>query len=171
MWFSPDCSTCSVLYDLGRNENFARSQKANLNYLICLKLYDFLFSFSMHYGFLWKDSVNKQDTCFRSCKIPDPSNSFKAFRDAGHVIRHKHPAPIVSPIPLGQHLWESPLGSALHETPSTESSRKKKKRWALRVHKELLGTHNWLTLDRKPGDLDSGSTLPCCMTLDKSPNF
>ena len=174
MWFSPDCSTCSALYDLGRNENFARSLKANLNYLIYLKLYDFLISFRMHYDFLWKDSVNKQDTCFRFCKIPNPSHSFKAFGDMGHVITHKHPAPVSFPISLGQFLSRISPGVCYPWDPFYIKFQKKKKKdeWALRVSKELLGNpqlvsprqgtqHTWILV----------VLYPVCMTLDELPNF
>lgn len=85
-------------------------QKANLNYLICLKLYDILFSFRIRYDFLWKDPVIKQDTCFRSCKIPDSSISFKAFGDSGHVITLKHPALIISTFHWSITLENLPLG-------------------------------------------------------------
>lgn len=172
MWFSPDCSTCSVLYDLGRNETFARSQKANLNYPIYLKLYDFLISFRMLYDFLRKDTVNKQDTCFRFCKIRNPSSSFKAFGDMGHVITHKHPAPVPFPISPGQHFQESPLGSAIHEIPFIESSKKKKDEWALRVPKELLG--NPQLVNPRQGSQYTWILVvlyPVCMTLDELPNF
>lgn len=136
MWFSPDCSTCSALYDLGINENLARSQKANLNYLICLELYDFLFSFRMHYGLLRKNPVNKQDTYFRSCKILDPSICFKTSGQSSHVIAHKRPAPISSPIPLGQYLGEST--SKIHCPWSPLYKKFQEKRWALRIHKKLF---------------------------------
>ena len=121
-----------MLYDLGINENIARSQKANLNYLICLELCDFLFSFRIHYGLLWKDPENKQDTCLRSCKISDPSISLKASGDSSHVITLTQCTPTRSPFPLGQRHGQSSPGICC---PFVKSSRKR--RWALRIHKKL----------------------------------
>ena len=73
----------------------------------------------------------------------------------------------------GNFFQESPLGSAIHEIPFIESSKKKKKdEWALRVSKELLGNpqlvnprqgtqHTWILV----------VLYPVCMTLDELPNF
>lgn len=93
---------------------------------ICFKLYDFLFSFRMHYGFLGKDPVNTQDTCFRSYKIQDSSISFKAFGDSGHAFTLKYPAPVISTIPLELHFGEPPLGSAAQESALYTKFQKKK---------------------------------------------
>lgn len=158
MRFSPDCSTCSTLYDLGINENIARSQKANLNYLICFKLYDFLFFFRMHYGFLGKDPVNTQDTCFRSCKIQDSIISPKAFGDSGHVITLKHPAPIIPTIPLRHHFGEPPLGSAAQE--SALYTKFQKRKWAPGVHKKHFGGPKLVNTGQEARELNSAYTLP-----------